>query len=119
MRSSVAVTDLGMVTVVDVFFGFAEPFLLDLFDFGMSRDTKGTCIRAFAYPLRNGYFRGFPVSRLTGLNPERKLGIPTLLAGLFFRLCSLSLLARHVASDLVNYAHELQREDVLGGWACA
>src|SRR5947209_852613 len=56
MRSSVAVTDFGMVTVVDVFFGFAEPFLLDLFDFGMSRDTKGRCIRAFPYPLRNGYF---------------------------------------------------------------
>src|SRR5437879_10032784 len=74
MRSSVAVTDFGMVTVVDVFFGFAEPFLLDLFDFGMSRDTKGTCIRAFPYPLRNGYFRCFPVSKLAGFNLERKLG---------------------------------------------
>jgi len=53
----VAVTDFGMVTVVDVFFGFAEPFLLDLFDFGMSRDTKGRCIRAFPYPLRHGISR--------------------------------------------------------------
>ena len=71
MRSSVAVTDFGMVTAVDVFFGFAEPFLLDLFDFGMSRDTKGRCIRAFPYPLRNGYFRGFPgLGRNLGISGE-------------------------------------------------
>ena len=114
MRSSVAVTDFGMVTVVDVFFGFAEPFLLDLFDFGMSRDTKGTCIRAFAYPLRNGYFRCFPVSKLAGLNLERKLGIPALLARLFFRLGPFSLGAGHVTSDLPNQAGELHWEDVLG-----
>jgi len=103
MRSRVAVTDFGMVTVVDVFFGFAEPFLLDLFDFGMSRDTKGTCIRAFAYPLRNGYFRRFPSHSAKWVGPGAKcVGIYSLLAGLFFRLRSFSLLVRHVASDLVN-----------------
>ena len=54
--------DFGMVAVTErlpPLDFFDEPFLLDLLDFGMSRDTNTTCIRAFPYPFRNGFFRRF------------------------------------------------------------